>query len=200
MIRTLRYRTVFASLFASLAVLMVASTTAQAQVARPFRITGDGLGPEGIPLPGQPPRPHWALGIGHPLGVYSGEGEVQTDSASIDPSTGVVTGEFGSATPFVFTAHNGDKLACYYGRTDHGASQPGTFTLIPVPYLGQGWYVAHWVAEFVPYDKKCTGNFRGVTGSWIMYATSEPFQPFAAPAPVHYWWEGEGTLTFPRGR
>jgi hypothetical protein len=65
--------------------------------------------------------------------------------------------------------------ACYYGRTDFGAKNPGTFELVPVPHLGAGWYVAHIVAEFVPYGPECTGEFEGVSGSWIMYATPPHF-------------------------
>lgn len=161
-----------------------------------FKIVGAGVGPQGLPLPGEPPRSHWAIGIGTDLGIYHGEGTVQTDTANVQPN-GDITGQFGSGSPFVFTAANGDQLACYYGRTDFGATNPGTFTLVPVPALGEGVYVAFFVAEFVPYLPQCTGKFAGVTGSWIMYAMSEPFV-LDSDEPLGYAWEGEGTLTLAR--
>ena len=173
------------SLVASLAfcalALVLTPNQAQAQT-KPFKITGGGVGPDGIPLPGEDPRPHWAVGNATQLGKYSGQGEVETLTANFNPD-GTITGTFQSPVAFVFTAANGDNLACYYGNTDYGAQNVGTFTLVPVP--GQdGWYVAYWIAEFVPYDPLCTGRFQGVTGGWIMYAQSAPFQPFAPPAPV----------------
>jgi len=161
-------------------------------------IVGGGIAPSGLPLPGEPERPHWAVGLATDLGFYYGEGEVQTDTANPQPD-GTITGEFGSGlVPFVFTGENGDSLAYYYGRTDFGATQRGTFTLVPVPDLGAGWYVAHFVAEFVPYDPECTGKFKGVSGSWIMYATTEPFV-LGSSDPIGYTWEGEGSLTLSQG-
>jgi hypothetical protein len=176
--------------------LVLASSQAQAQT-KPFKITGGGAGPDGIPLPGDDPRPHWAIGNATQLGKYYGQGEVQTLTANFNPD-GTITGTFQSPVAFVFTAANGDNLACYYGNPDHGATTVGTFTLVPVPGFS-GWYVAYWIAEFVPYDPLCTGRFQGVTGGWIMYAQSEPFQPFAPPTSVGYTWYGEGTLTFSKG-
>jgi len=175
--------------------LILAPIQANAQ-CNSFKIVGAGIGPQGIPLPGEPARPHWAVGFATDLGFYYGDGEVETISASPQPD-GTFTGEFGSAVPFVFTGEDGDSLACYYGRTDFGAAQPGTFTLDPVPGRA-GYYIAHWIAEFVPYDPACTGKFKGVTGSWIMYATSGPFL-LGSSEPISYWWEGEGTLTLSKG-
>jgi hypothetical protein len=183
----------FAALAACAAILALAPNQAKAQ-ATPFRIVGGGIAPHGLPLPGEPGRPHWAIGDGTRLGFYFGEGEVETDTATFN-SDGTITGQFGSPVPFVFTAENGDNLACFYGRTEFGARQPGTFTLVPVPKLGAGWYVAYFVAEFVPYDPLCTGRFQGVSGSWIMYAQTAPFQ-LGASDPIFYTWEGDGTLTF----
>jgi hypothetical protein len=185
-------------LFVGFACCAVACTLAEnrtnAQV-KPFQIIGWGIGPDGLPLPGEPPRPHWAIGEANLLGFYYGEGEVETDTATFN-SDGTITGQFGSGAPFVFTASNGDQLACYYGRTEFGASTPGTFTLVPVPGKA-GWYVAHWIAEFVPYDPLCTGEFQGVTGGWTMYAQSAPFE-LGSSDPAYYWWEGRGALAFPR--
>ncbi len=165
---------------------------AEAQV-RPFSIVGWGEGPTGLPLPGEAPRAHWAVGAGTFLGIYCGQGEVETDSATFN-ADGTITGQFGSAVPFAFTSEDGDVLACYYGRTDFGAKNPGTFTLVPV-HGKAGWYVAYWIAEFDPYDPDCTGKFAGVTGGWIMYAQSAPFQ-LGSSDPIVYWWEGKGSLNF----
>ena len=121
---------------------------AQAQVTRPFKIVGAGEGPDGIPLPGNS-APHWADGYGTFLGSYYGQGEVETLTATFNYD-GTITGTFQSPVPFVFTGANGDNLACYYGNPDFGASTVGTFTLYPVPGY-EGWFVAYWIAEFVPY-------------------------------------------------
>ena len=165
--------------------------------SKPFQIIGAGIATTGLPLPGQPPREHWAVGIGTDLGLYEGDGEVETDTANFLPN-GDITGLFGSPVPFRFVGSNGDVLACYYGNTDFGAANPGTFELIPVPDLGPGVYVAHFLAEFVPYLPGCTGKFEGVTGSWIMYASTEPFV-LGASDPVGYWWTGSGSLTLKKG-
>jgi hypothetical protein len=189
-------------LFTLAAALFVAPAPAEAQV-KPFKVSGEGIGPTGIPLPGQEPRLHWAVGHATHLGKYFGAGTVRTDSATPHPN-GEITGLFGSGSPFVFIGANGDVLTCYYGRTDHGASLPGTFTLIPV--AGHpGLFVAHWIAEFVAQPELSSGKFAGVTGSWIMFAVSEPFDPFGplgtgSTAPVAYSWEGEGWLTFKHGK
>jgi len=175
--------------------LVLAPNQAEAQV-KPFKIIGGGIAPMGLPLPGEPGRPHWAVGFATDLGLYYGEGEVETDTVTFN-SDGTITGEFGSPVPFVFTGEKGDNLACYYGRTEFGATNPGTFELVPVPHR-PGWYVAHFVAEFVPYDPECTGEFQGVSGSWIMYATTEPFE-LGSSNPSGYVWEGEGSLTFSKG-
>jgi hypothetical protein len=81
--------------------------------------------------------------------------------------------------------------AVVYGRTDFRASEPGTLTLVPVPALGQGVYVAFWVAGFVPYLPLCTGKFARVTGGWVMYAMFDPFV-LGSDEPIGYGWVGEG--------
>ncbi len=162
-----------------------------------FKITGGGEGPTGLPLPGEPARSHWSVGVGTHLGKYSGEGYVETETATFNPD-GTITGEFGSAGPYLFTGADGDVLACYYGQTAYGASTPGTFELVPLPELGEGVYMAYFVADFVPYAPACTGKFAGVRGGWTMYAVSAPFV-LGSSEPLAYWWGGEGTLTFTRG-
>ena len=166
---------------------------------KPFKVKGRGVAPSGVPLPGQEPRSHSAVGEATHLGRYYGEGSVRTDSATFDPGTGRISGEFGSGEPFVFTGANGDELVCYYGRTDFGASKPGTFELTIVDVLSDGSLVveAMWIAEFVAQPDLSTGKFADVEGSWIMYAWSEPFV-LGSNDPVYYSWEGKGSLTFPQ--
>jgi len=185
----------------SLAMLVAVPAVAKAQptgVEKPFKVTGEGVAEEGIPLPGQPARSHWIVGEATHLGRHSGEGSVHTDSASFQPD-GTIAGKFGSGDPFVFVAANGDKLACYYGRTDKGASEPGSFVLTIVDVTPEGAPVvtAEWIAEFVVQPELSTGRFAGVTGSWVMYAESEPFV-LGSSDPVGYSWDGAGKLTFPK--
>ncbi len=174
--------------------LLLAPNQAEAQV-KPFKIAGGGIAPDGIPLPVNS-APHSAVGNANFLRKYSGEGEVETLTADFNPD-GTVTGTFQSPVPFVFTGANGDNLACYYGNTAYGAENVGTFTLYPVPGFS-GWYVAFFVAEFVPYDPDCTGKFQGVSGGWTMYAITEPFE-LGSNNPLGYAWAGEGSLTFSKG-
>jgi hypothetical protein len=164
---------------------------------KPFKITGTGIAPEALPLPGQEPRPHTIVGNANFLGRYTGEGTVQTFSANFDPATGHITGEFGSGSPFIFKKKNGDQLACNYGRTDLGASSPGMFDLTILDILPDGSLVVEgfFIAEFVPQTDLCTGMFKGVTGGWIMYAMTEPFI-LGSSNPTKYSWHGKGSLTF----
>lgn len=158
----------FAAVVSTLSLL---TYDAEAQV-KPFKINGEGVAPLGLPLPGQDARPHTIVGNATHLGRHCGEGSVQTDTA-VFHLDGRITGQFGSGERFVFTAANGDILSCEYGRTEFGASTPGTFELIPVG--PPGVYTANFIAEFVPLSAACTGKFAGVSGSWVMYAATEPF-------------------------
>ena len=179
---------------AVVATLSMLSYDAQAQV-KPFKIKGEGVASEGLPLPGQPARPHTSVGNATHLGKYHGAGSIKTITV-VPQLDGSFTGTFGSGQPFVFTGANGDILSCNYGRTDHGASTPGTFTLIPV---GDGLHMAFFIAEFVPISAACTGKFKGVTGSWVMYAATEPFA-LGTSGSIEYSWEGSGELTFKKGK
>src|SRR4051794_4284386 len=85
-------------LVALLAALALADAPAQAQVTEPFKIKGAGVGPLGLPLPGQEPRSHWIVGEATHLGRHSGEGTVRTDSADLDLENGLITGEFGGGS------------------------------------------------------------------------------------------------------
>jgi hypothetical protein len=191
-----RWNAVILPLAALVAVLALAGAPAHAQT-KPFKVSGEGVGPEGLPLPGEGTGFHWIVGEATHLGRHYGEGTVQTDSAAFDPETGKITGEFGSGSPFVFEAANGDKLVTYYGRTDFGASTPGTFelTIVGVTENGDLIVEALWIAEFVVQPELSTGRFAGATGSWVMIAWSEPFV-LGSDDPVYYGWEGEGEITF----
>lgn len=192
-------------LVAGLVVGSLFMAPAQAQNVKPFKITGSGVGPSGLPLPGQPARPHWVVGEATHLGHHYGEGTVQT--LSVDPVSppGTITGRFGSGSPFVFTGANGDKLACDYGDQP-GSDASGTFTLHILDVLGilpDGTPIllveALWVADFVVKPELSTGKFAGATGSWVMYARSEPFV-LGSDAPTAFSWEGEGKIKFFRRR
>ena len=167
----------------------LAQTKAEAQV-KPLKIKGGGAAPDGIALTPGTPAPHWAVGTATELGKYYGQGFFQ-----ILDFTSATTAEFSSAPDFVFTAANGDELAMTYGVVANGAQQPGQVTLYPV---GDGSFIAVFVAEFNPVPSQSTGRFANVTsGSLIMVATSEPFFILGATTtPFAYTWEGKGTLTF----
>ena len=176
------------------ACLLAAGGYAQAK-EKPFKISGAGV-TNGIPFPDDEPCSHWSIGNATHLGKYDGAGAVDTLSIDSMDEDGNLYGTFESAQPFVFVGKNGDKLVTYYGRTDHGASEVGTFKLVN---LGNGSYVAQWKAEFVAVTADCTGRFAGVSGSWVMFAESAPFVPVpGSTSPVEYAWWGEGTLDFPR--
>jgi hypothetical protein len=179
------------------AVLAVASQGAQAQV-KPFKISGGGNVPDGLSLIPGVPSPHDAVGNATQLGKYHGEGNFQ-----LLAYTSALTAEFSSAPDFVFTAANGDDLAFTYGDVNNDA-QPGEVELFP---LDDGSLIAVFVAEFNPVPAKCTGRFAKVVGgSFIMVAVSEPFFfDFDNPAdprttPFEYSWDGEGSLTFEKGK
>jgi hypothetical protein len=199
MVSNFRLNTIVGFLTALLALFTLTCQPAQAQV-KPFKITGAGIAPMGIPLPGGT-APHWSIGHATHMGRYFGCGAVATGAITgYDPETGVYSGIFGSAKPFVFVAANGDRLACQYGRDDlptsqGGATSPGTFELVPVT---DQIYIAYWIAEFVPVRSLCTGKFQGIKGSWIMYAISEPFV-LGSTDPAGYSWQGEGFLEFAKG-
>lgn len=153
-----------------------------------------------MPLPGQPARPHNIVGIAPFLGLHTGLGEVQTDTAVFDPTIGEVggfTGEFKGK--FTFQKRNGSKLVTDYGNTAKGASTPGTFTLTIVGATTEGApiVVAFFVAEFVVDPAMSTGQFAGVTGKWTMYAQTGPFVLGSSDS-LDYGWVGSGSLTFPR--
>lgn len=174
----------------TVAASLALSPSAEAQV-KPFKITGGGIASQGIPVVPGTPAPHWATGHATELGNYYGEGQFQ-----LLAFTGPATATFSSASDFVFVAANGDKLAFTYGDPANGAIQPGQ---VELSYVGDGQFVAVFVAEFNSVVAKCTGRFANVIGgSFIMVATTEPFV-LGATDPVGYTWEGDGRIEFKAG-
>lgn len=170
--------------------LLMASGAAEAQV-KPFKITGGGV-VDYIPITLNDPVFHWAVGTATHVGAYYGDAKVQ-----LLGFTSPTTAEFSSAEPFVMTAANGDHLAFHYGRVDFDAKAPGVVELIP---LSNGEFITVWDAEFTPVPALCTGKFAKVIGgSFRMIAVTEPFV-LGATDPVAYWWSGEGTIEFKKGK
>lgn len=170
--------------------LALGQSGAQAQV-KPFKITGGGV-VDYIPLQLGVEVSHTAVGQATELGRYHGLGTFQ-----LDRFTSPTTAEFSSSVPFVFVAANGDELAFTYGDTTNGAQQPGQVELF---YVGDGRFVAVFVAEFNPVPGSSTGRFAKVVGgSFIMTAVTEPFV-LGATDPVAYTWSGDGWLKFRKGQ
>lgn len=191
---TFRLKSLAVPLTALVAALALACPQAEAQV-KPFKIIGGGNVPDGISLIPGVPAFHDAVGIATGLGKYHGEGAFQFLAY-----TSELTADFSSAPDFVFTAANGDDLAITYGDVDNGAAQPGKVELFPV---GDGSFIAVFVAEFNPVPAKCTGRFAKVVGgSFIMVAVSEPFffdldDPMdPRTTPFKYSWAGKGTIKY----
>lgn len=188
----------FCSIIATLTFLL-AATSASAQ-EKAFKISGEGVAPQGFPLPTQDPRPHWVAGVATHLGLHTGEGSVETDTADFSEFPVRITGKFGSGQPFVFVAANGDKLVCDYGRGTNGEFE-GDFELMIVDFDDpfRPLVQALFLAEFVPRAEESTGRFAGITGSWFMVATTDTFV-LGATDPVGYQWTGEGKLKFAKGK
>jgi hypothetical protein len=190
MIRIHRFTIAASSLVMLLAIPVLTCSQAQAQVVKPFKVTGGGTA-DYFPVVTLVPSGHTATGEGTELGHYEGAGEFQ-----LLEFTGPTTANFDSAVPFVFIAANGDKLVCTYGDTSNGAAEPGEVTLYPAP---GGLFFAVFVAEFNPVPSLCTGRFaKLLSGSFMMTAVSDPFV-LGAFDPVGYTWTGNGTLTFSNG-
>jgi hypothetical protein len=155
----------------------------------PFRVTGGGNAPSGLPVFPGGTAAHDATGTATQLGRYTGEGLF-----TLLGFTSATTGTFRGA--FVFVAANGDRLAFNYG-----ASTPGTFTIMPA---SDGKAVVQFVAEFTPDPALSTGRFASVVGgSFIMVANTEPFDPTpnaqGYTVSFAYTWSGEGSLVFSNG-
>lgn len=185
-----------ASLLVVTLVSLFAVSQLDAQVSKAFKIFGTGVAPTGLPLPGQPPRPHTVKGNATHLGRHTGMGAVETISADFSQFPVVITGVFRSGAPFEFTGANGDKLVCDYGRDGNG-NAVGTFELeiLDIDVNGNLLVRATWLADFVARGDLSTGKFSGVSGQWTMLAKSAPFI-LGSSTPLAYSWEGRGRLTF----
>jgi hypothetical protein len=157
----------------------------------PFKVTGGGNAPAGLPVIPGATAPHDATGTATELGKYTGQGVFTLDSIDFSTLTGTFHGTF------TFVAANGDKLVMSYGTVT-----PGLFSLTPP--AADGTVVAQFVAVFTPIPGQSTGRFANVIGgSFVMIATSAPFvlsvnaQGYT-PA-FTYTWEGQGTLEFAKG-
>lgn len=183
--------------FLTALIVLVLTPPADAQVDKPFKITGGGVAPDGLAPPGAVTT-HLIAGTATHLGRHEGIGSFVTDTP-VPTSPNTFQGNFASDEPCVFVAANGDELVCHYGRTDKGAAEPGEYELTIVGFTEQNVPIveALFVAEFVPQPEESTGRFAGATGSWIMYARTEAFVLFSTD-PTAYSWEGEGKLTFLR--
>ena len=123
--------------------VLLGAASADARV-KPFKVTGAGIA-EYVPLPGDAPASHLAVGNATHLGNYCGDGAVFANAF-----TGPTTASFFSAVPFIFTSANGDDLAFHYGRVDFGAEEIGEVELFPAE---GGKVVAVFTAEFNPVPK-----------------------------------------------
>ncbi len=96
MVKSKHLNRVAAVLVVMVTVCAVVDGRAEAQeVTKAFKISGSGIGTEGLPLPGEDPRPHWIVGNATHLGRHGGDGSVKTDSAVYDPSIGELGGFVG---------------------------------------------------------------------------------------------------------
>jgi hypothetical protein len=182
-----------ASLLAFALALAFSQGPAQAQVVRPFKVTGGGFVPDGISLiPGESAF-HNATGQATELGRYSGEGFF-----TLLGFTSQLTADFSSAPDFFFIAANGDAMIVTYVDVYNCTRKSGEVTLHP---LSDGSFIAVFVAEFNPVPSKCTGRFAKVTGgSFLMVALSEPFFLLeTSTTPFAYSWQGSGSLAFKQG-
>jgi hypothetical protein len=129
MVRNFWLKSVVVPLIALGALLTLACPRAEAQIVKPFKVTGAGIAPKGLSLVPGSPTPHWAVGQATGLGKYYSAG-----AFTLLKFTSPTTADFASLVPCVFVAANGDKLACTYGDTTNGAKQVGKATLTVVGF------------------------------------------------------------------
>jgi hypothetical protein len=177
-------------------------TTASASAAPatvqilPFKITGGGPAPNGMPLFPGGTVPHSATGTATQLGAYSGAGTFELGTLTISP-TGAVSGTFQGT--FVFVAANGDRLAMTYGD-----GFTGTFTG-QLSADGTAVTGVTFDAIFTPDPANSTGRFADVVGgSFRMIAHADTVSLISDTpgytAPFDYTWSGEGTLEYRHGQ
>jgi hypothetical protein len=162
----------------------------------PFKITGGGPAPAGLPLVPGVSAPHQATGEANYLGHYTGAGTFTLGSLNIS-STGQVTGTFQGS--FVFVAANGDRLAMTYGDGFSGRFS-GQLT-------ADGTAVVNvtFDAFFTPDPAHSTGRFASVVGGGFRMIANAPSVSLLSgvpgfTAPFDYTWSGEGVLVFAKGK
>lgn len=156
----------------------------------PFRITGGGSAPNGLPLVPGVTTTFSATGNATKLGKYEGDGTLTLGSLEIS-AAGEVSGTFQGT--FVFVAANGDRLAVTYGD-----GLTGTLTG-QLSADGLSVENVEFDAFFLPDPANSTGRFeRVIGGGWRMIANADPLSLVGgAPgftAPFDYTWSGVGTL------
>ena len=173
--------------FASSAV--EAGKGASQQRTFPFRISGSGSAPSGLPLESGTTVDYSATGTASGLGRYDGAGSFTLGSLDISAETGAVSGTFQGE--FVFTAANGDQLAVTYGGVFTGQVSADGASVVDVKFD----------AFFAPDPANSTGRFASVVGGgWQMIAQTDSVsleggnQGFTAPFDLT--WSGTGSLMF----
>lgn len=158
----------------------------------PFKVTGGGSAPGGLPLVPGLSGPHYATGTATELGNYTGQGTFTLGSLQIS-QTGQVTGTFHGS--FVFTAANGDQLAFDYGNGDTGT--------ITGQLSADGSAVTNvtFDALFTPNAAESTGRFANVIGGGFTMIASAPSISLISTVPGYtagfdYTWNGQGMLEF----
>jgi hypothetical protein len=84
-----------------------------------------------------------------------------------------------------------NELICYYGREGKGADDIDIFEMTIRDIRNEGLLIG---AVFIVRPES-TSRLTLATGSWMMYALTEPFI-LGSDEPAAYWWEGKGKVTF----
>jgi hypothetical protein len=167
---------------------LLLSSAALAQAPRPFRISGGGAAPNGLQtVPGaENARPHWAIGQATHLGRHIGSGTLKLDTVEpvfVGNQLVGFQGKFGSARPFVFNAANGDKLVTYYGNTDFGAKEAGTYEITILGATPAGELMSRPFSSrnssFNPKNLRGVSRVRLDPGSW-----TRALHPLSSDPPI----------------
>ena len=156
----------------------------------PFKLSGGGPGPVGMPLFPGGTAPHEAAGTATYLGKHTGAGTYELGSLDISP-TGAVTGFFQGT--FVFVAANGDAMAFTYGDGFTGEltgqlTADGT-AVTDVKF--DGFFTLDAANSTGRFQKFAGGSFRMIaTVDEVSLLSSVP----GFTAPFEYAWSGAGSL------
>jgi hypothetical protein len=173
----------------------------------PFKISGSGPAPLGLPLfpPGSSGPHSIDSGVATQLGKHTGSGTFQIGDLTVD-ETGKVTSTFQGS--FVFVAANGDRLAFTYGD-DYSGVLTGQLTAD-----GQAVVGVKFDAIFTYDAANSTGRFANLAGGSLRmiaqadepirltYSLDPDGNPVLDPnsQPFRYSWVGEGTLEKATGK